>query len=456
MIRQLSIFDTLEQFSQTEETTKPQTSSYLHVEGNIPSDLPEGAFVSLDRQTPPKIYSLGFQPAKSIPEIPRWFLHKYASIPFTVLDPFVGSGTSIIESLTYGASIYWLDYNPLSRLICKVKTTKFNSAEVFAEVSRIISQIPTQQTASETIKFSKKDFWFQKTVQEALEIIREEILESNENVKPILWLAFASTVRKTSDMNDGMILAAKRSNVKPTPLRSRSDVFRYFNFYLDQTLKAVFEWQYLQKESTAVAHALPLQNAKKLEGDWVCDAVITSPPYINAIDYVWASKFELHWLGLVKHDQERLDLYSNEIGTERIPRQECKELGKTGNKYLDQLIVDIYTGNKYKATKGQNELRSRVVYKYFMDMKTHFERSFLHLKPGGRYCFAIGDVSKICGVEIPVASLLTEIAIEAGFYKQFHFHLLLKNRKLNIPRNIEWASTIKHDTVVVLEKPLKG
>ena len=454
MIRQLSILNTLEQFSQTENTTKPQPSSYLHIEGNIPSDLPEGTFISLDRQTPPKLYSLGFQPAKSIPEIPRWFLQKYASLPFTVLDPFVGSGTSIIESLTYGASVYWLDYNPLSRLICKVKTTKFDSAEVLTEVSRVISKLSAKTTAPETINFSKKDFWFQKPVQEALEIIREQILEVKENDQPIFWLAFASTVRKTSDMNDGMILAAKRSNVKPIPLRSRSDVFRYFDNYLKHICKAVFEWQYSQRDSKAIAHELPLHNAKILEGDWVCNAIITSPPYINAIDYVWASKFELHWLGLVKDDKERLDLYSNEIGTERIPRHECKELGKTANKHLDQLIDDIYTGKRYKATKGQNQLRARVVYKYFMDMKTHFESSFVHLKPGGHYCFAIGDVSKICGVDIPVASLLTKIAIEVGFSKQFHFHVLLKNRKLNIPRNVDWASTIKHDTVVVLQKPL--
>jgi hypothetical protein len=189
-----------------------------------------------------------------------------------------------------------------------------------------------------------------------------------------------------------------------------------------------------------------------LEGNWVCDAVVTSPPYINAIDYVWASKFELHWLGLVTDEEDRLRLYSQEIGTERIPSSVRRELGQTGNERLDCLMKDIYTGRIYKATKGQNELRARVVYKYFMDMKQHFSSCYQKLREGGNYCFSIGDVNKICGVEIPVASLLTEFASEIGLSEVFRFHLLLKNRKLNIPRNVGWAGTIKHDTIVILRK----
>ena len=213
------------------------------------------------------------------------------------------------------------------------------------------------------------------------------------------------------------------------------------------------EWNNFANLSNGNAEELPTQDARKLDGDWNCDAVITSPPYINAMDYVWASKFELHWLGLIKNDKDRLNLYSKEIGTERIPKKDCIKLGKKGNPFLDQLIEDIYTAKYYKASKGQNELRSRVVYQYFLDMEKHFIEVFPHIRGGGYYCFAVGDVSKICGVSIPVASILTDIAEEIGFEKIFEFNLLLKRRKLNVPRNVNWAGTIKYDTIVVLEKP---
>jgi len=427
--------------------------SYLNIHGDIPIDLSEGTFISINRKPPLKIYSLGFQPAKTIPEIPRWFLQKYANLPFTVLEPFAGSGTTIIESLIHGASAYWLDYHPLSRLICRVKTTRFLLDEVREEAERIIRKAKKQKEAPEAVRFVNKDFWFQKPVQDGLEILREHILESSLTTQPIFWLAFATTVRKTSNMNDGMLLAAKRSHIEKIPEYSRSDVFEYYRIYIEKAIEAIAEWNETVNGSIKNARELPLQDARNLDGGWTYDAIITSPPYINAIDYVWASKFELHWLGMIHNDEDRLNLYSKEIGTERIPKEEYNELGQTGNHQLDNIIDDIYTGRYYKATTGQNRLRARVVYKYFMDMLDHFISSFRHLKAGGYYCFSIGDVSRICGVNIPVAPILSDLACDVGFREQFRFHLLLKNRKLNVPRNLIWAGTIKHDTVIVLEKP---
>ena len=52
MYKQLSIFDT---------PIESTDNHYLHIEGDIPTDLPDGAFISLARKTPPKIYSLGFR-----------------------------------------------------------------------------------------------------------------------------------------------------------------------------------------------------------------------------------------------------------------------------------------------------------------------------------------------------------------------------------------------------------
>ena len=458
-VQQLSLFDEFQdvatQRKHRESPIENTPLSYLHVEGDIPRDLLPGTLLSISRNTPLRIYSLGFQPAKTIPEIPRWFLQVYASSPFTILDPFSGSGTTLIEGLRFSASVYWLDYHPLSRLICRVKTTPFPVFEVLDQASEVLRESRKQTHAPETIQFANKDFWFQKPVQDGLEILREQILNSKPVVQPVLWLAFASTVRKTSNMNDGMLLAARRPHISEIPKRTRADVFRYFESNLDKAVAAIVEWQSCVDDAADRSIELPVQDARNLEGDWTCDAIVTSPPYINAIDYVWASKFELHWLGLVKSDKNRLDLYSREIGTERIPSSEYRELGQTGHDYLDQLIEDIYTAKQYKATGKQNQLRSRVVYRYFMDIKQHFTSAYPRLAPGGFYCFSIGDISSICGVDIPVASILSELACEIGFCERFRFHLLLKNRKLNVPRNVNWAGTIKHDTTIVLEKPTK-
>ncbi|HLP90406.1 MAG TPA: DNA methylase [Nostocaceae cyanobacterium] len=449
-INQLSLFpenQPLETASKIDKTS----IQYLHIKDDIPLDLPNGSFISLERNTPLKVYSLGFQPAKTIPEIPAWFLQKYTSEKSVILEPFAGSGTSIIEALKIGRKVIWSDNNPLSQLICKVKTTRFPLIDILTASQQIVAAANIETNIINSVEFSNKDFWFQQEVQAGLEIIKNQIFLANPDFQPVLLLAFASTVRKCSDMNDGMILAAKRSNVKEIPQRSRTDVFKYFQFYIDKIIDALSEW-YKYNWDIDDIREVASHDARNLDGNWLCDAVVTSPPYINAIDYIWASKFELHWLEFVKNNQDRLNLSSQEIGTERIASSEYKELGKTGNNELDKLIAEIFYGEKYKASKGQNQLRARVVYKYFMDMQQHFSSCYHKLKTGGYYCFAVGDVSKICGVDIPVANLLADFATNVGFQEVFRFHLLLKNRKLNIPRNLDWAGTIKHDTIVVMQK----
>ncbi len=91
-------------------------------------------------------------------------------------------------------------------------------------------------------------------------------------------------------MNDGMLLAARRSHIKEIPILSRSDVFKYFQIYSNKTIDAIIEWQPFINTNIERVKQLALADARRITGGKY-DAIITSPPYINAIDYVWASKF---------------------------------------------------------------------------------------------------------------------------------------------------------------------
>jgi hypothetical protein len=449
---------TLPLFSSDSPTSTPKRavsgdSPYITLQGEIPVNLPHGAVISLDRYQPLRIHSLGFQPAKSIPELAGWFLDKYLGPGTSILEPFAGGGTTLVEAITRGVSCDWTDYLPLSQLICKVKTHYFEPTQVINAAATVFRLALDTNDLPCTTEFSNKDFWFQPSVQDALEALKYGLAGSDTGVRPVLDLAFAATVRKMSDMNDGMILAAKRSDVAAPPARSKEDVLQHFASTARQFADAIAEWNPLLTSSSAVPRQLSEADARFLPQTGIYDAVLTSPPYINAIDYVWASKFELHWLGMVKSNRDRLDLYSTEIGTERISRNEQRHCGRTGIGELDELIRDVFNGTSYRASAGQNELRARVVYQYFVDMRTHLESAWGSLRSSGYYGFSVGETSRICGVEIPVARILKKIAMDIGFVPKFEFQLLLKNRRLNIPRNVEWAAQIKHDAIIVMRKP---
>ncbi len=426
--------------------------NYKDYQGEIPVDIEDGTLVSIERNTPLKMYGVGFQAAKCIPEIPSWFIKKYipSGKDYKILDPFVGSGTTIIETLKNDNSVYWADNNPLSRLICQCKSVCVEPKDIYAEMARMYGDFEDESEVEVTMKFANIDLWFQKSVQEALTIIKDQIKTiADDNVRNAFWVAFSITVRKMSEMEDSMILAARRANNRAMVEHSRRDVFENFKANVTKVAEAYEEWNTVISEPNS--NDIGTNDARKIEEVDFYDAIVTSPPYINAMDYVWATKFELHWLDMVDGDKGRLAVSDNEIGTERIPAKIYKELAVSDNEKLNRILADIYYGKEYKATKGQNEMRSRVVYKYFQDMAEHFEQAYKALKIGGKYCFIIGDVSKITGVEIPVANMLKEIAENKGFTEIFRFNLLLKNRRLNIPRT-SFAGTIKHDTVIVLEK----
>ena len=68
------------------------------------------------------------------------------------------------------------------------------------------------------------------------------------------------------------------------------------------------------------------------------DLIITSPPYINAVDYVWAYKLRMHWLGMANSSKERLELSSKEIGTERIAKSDFSSTFDSGIPELDSKL----------------------------------------------------------------------------------------------------------------------
>ncbi len=426
---------------------------YRECKGSIPVDIGNDEYISIERNTPLKMYSVGFQPAKCIPEIPEWFLRKYlkSSKDIKVLEPFAGSGTTIIEAIKNNNTVYWMDNNPLSRLICECKSNAVDLLELEEALMHILNTVKEINDVQVTLVFANIDLWFQKPVQEALTLIKQNIdVIENQAVKKALLVAFSSTVRKMSEMEDSMILAVRRSGNREMPKYDRIDVFDNFESNVRKIISAYEEWNPIIGNDRN-SFMIDSNDARDVRKEEFFDAIVTSPPYINAMDYIWACKFELHWLDLVSDDKDRLRVSSNEIGTERISAKIYKKLAITENEELNRILSDIYTGKEYKASKGQNELRSRVTYQYFEDMRIHFKSAYKSLKNNGLYCFIIGDTSKICGVEIPVANMLRDIATSIGFEEKFRFNLLLKNRKLNIPR-ASFAGTIQHDTVIVLRK----
>ena len=85
------------------------------------------------KQPNPNSYTHGYfkYPCKFIPEIPRWFMNKYLGEgKASILDPFSGSGTTLLESIINGHDAYGTEIDNFAKLLIKVKTTPLKLQEI--------------------------------------------------------------------------------------------------------------------------------------------------------------------------------------------------------------------------------------------------------------------------------------------------------------------------------------
>jgi len=444
--------------SQKELGNASAFAGVINAQEEISLSTPNNAIVSLKRNGKKTIHNLHSYPSKFVPQLPRWAIKKYSSDGSTVLDPFVGSGTTMVEAQLMGRNSFGMDINPLAVLISKVKTTPINPSILHKRIVEVVDKIVhDKQTDYPLPRFRNRDFWFDKHTSETLAMIRHHIYQVQiEKIRNFLLVCVSSIISRVSNVASGQILQARRKKINSKSKISKNQIIALFK----QTVKS--SSQLLDNYLKNLEHFSKSIFAKPMMGDTInfdirkwagqVDLIVTSPPYINAIDYIWADKLRLHWLGLVKNDSERIGLMSKQTGTENISAQGYKHMPeKIGIKDLDFRIAKIYNAKMYKASGDQNQLRAHVTYKYFKNMETHFQKAYEILPKGAYYCFVIGD-NTICKVEIPTWRFLCEIAEQTGFRNTFRFSLILKNRSLNLPRNVEWANIIQYDRMVVLER----
>jgi DNA modification methylase len=169
------------------------------------------------------------------------------------------------------------------------------------------------------------------------------------------------------------------------------------------------------------------------------DLAVTSPPYINAVDYPRTHQLEMYWLGLLG-DGPLSKVKRKYIGTETVYKNEYQELKRTGHKTLDPILEKIF---------NLDPRRSFIVYKFFEDMEIQLEEMKRVLRPGGRYCIAIGN-NLIRGIRVKSHEILAEIAESTiGFELEKIFFSKLIRHFIRIPRR----ERMHGEWVLILKKP---
>lgn len=386
-------------------------------------------------------------PAKYIPQIPSWAIKNFSKKGELVLDPFNGSGTSSVECLINERSFIGLDISPLAVLASIVKTHYIPISTVKQNIEKLqeILTIKRKSGNFNKVVFELQDFWFHPMVLKELFLLKSSIDEiKSSKVRNLMILSLSSIIKKVSYLDESQ-LKVKRDPKKV--LNGMPNVSELFfkriarDAILVDTLKPFTKGQYENKHVVSSANKLSvmMQSKKKI------DLIITSPPYINAMNYPMYHRYELLLLGLIS-PEEYIPHQTDYIGTERVYSKDYKNFSEFMPKKirfneLNERLKQIYLGEpkRYYITK-----------KYFEDMFTFFQQAYKVLKKGKKMIVVCGT-NTIKNVAINTSFELSNIAQEAGFKELFHFSYEIRRHRFKLTRH-ETAGKINNDIIVVFEK----
>jgi DNA modification methylase len=432
-------------------------SETLTVKGDLPLDRPIDTgqrllIISNDQSW----LTHGFHryPAKFFPELPRWAIRKYSSEWETVLDPMAGSGTVNLESLLNQRHSVAVDVDPFARLLAKVKTTALDAAVLERAYDAIAASLDSfakggaaarRAALGAVPEFPYRETWFQPFILEELGAIRHAIVRlprslgrgDAEDYVDFFRICLSSIVRDVSnaDNNCTRTVVRKRLNKRIVP----GMALRLFGRVTGVNIQRMRAFAELRPPKVRVTIP-PDGDARRLPvRDKSVDLAVTSPPYINAVDYPRTHQLEMYLLDLTPPGQPLAEAKRAHIGTEVVRAADYKELHRYGLPELDAQVERFYEVDKRRAY---------IVHRYFVDMETNFREVRRALKPGRNYVVVVGN-NIIRGEEVPTHRYLMGVAERAGLETETYFASGVIRHYIKVPRK----ERINEDWVLVFRRP---
>src|SRR3972149_7267202 len=373
-------------------------------------------------------------PAKFIPQLAARLIKKYSKENDIVIDPFMGSGTTVVEAIVNNRVGIGTDINNIAYLLAKVKTTPIKTAELLQEFSNIEFDLQNRlngqydfflkESLNVVPQNDRIDYWFKPEQKEILSIIFARILEvKNNDIRNFFLIAFAQILKLCSIW--------LQKSVKPTRDQNKK-IFEPLTLFLNQTKKMIKRHYEFDK----ILNPKIKQNIDKYRvvqcGDsrnLPCEKnkatlIVTSPPYVTSYEYADLHQLPSLWFG-----------YLSELAEFR------KKF--IGSAYKDRERIDLESSlaEEIVTQLGENK-KGREVKNYFADMLETFIEMKRVLKKGGRACIVIGN-TQFQGVNILNAEVFQKQFGNIGFKTHDIIHREIPSKMLPSTRDTETGQFVK-------------
>lgn len=290
-----------------------------------------------------KIHDIHPYHAKFYPGIPQYFIQKYASQNSVVLDPFSGSGTTLLECNLAGLRSIGVDINFLSNKISYCKIQQYDMDTLLLYNDLILNSDNAQD-----ILFKDRESWF--TEINYLDLCKfYNAIKAIDDIKyrTLYEVALSSILNKVCNKRDTWNLGYLSDNILPNK-ESKLSLRKEFEKKLKWLINACRETMNVNNNSFAIQ-----ANSKTFKSDEQYDLVITSPPYPFAVDFARNNRLSYYLF------QEDLEQASNDE-----------------------------TGARFKRNKRDCERL------FFEEMKDIYLNVMQLVKNGGFFCMTVADTKR--------------------------------------------------------------
>lgn len=382
-------------------------------------------------------------PGKFIPNIPRYLLrsalkHRAGRI---LLDPFCGSGTTLVEAALDGRPFVGVDIDPLAVVIATAKTEPLQEDDLDMLVRFWKNYDYSQRIPHLIPVVPNLPHWFSDKAVTELSAIKSGCMSLPPKPQLFCLVVFSSIIRRVSKADD----QTQKTYVSRTLPKEPALASQLFPIFLERAIDGMKEYiSLLPKPLRGHIIRADVRRLPRVE----FDDVLTSPPYIDSIDYGYNQMLEYFWL-LPELNVHNYDGY-------RSLRKEPMGFTYSSSENRDSIEERLLrsTRNHFESAcrqiKKHSPKEENVVRTFFHDFTRHCEVMFKRQSRGAFYICVIGN-STIRQVTVQTAELMVDIFRSVGYKLEDRMVYEIRRHYMKFPRRSN-SGKIKQDHILIFRR----
>ncbi len=407
------------------------------------------------------VHGLHEYKGKFNPQIVRGILNTWRLPPGSrVLDPFCGSGTTLVEAAIGGFPAIGCDLNPFAVYLSNAKLAALRTSP--SEMSRVAESVlrafstmerPSRPASDPRARYLRS--WFAEESLNIFEAFREAVMHTTPELGQV-FLAIASNLLRSYSLQEpsDLRIRRRRSTMPTVPLREaiHDEIRRRLESH-----QASYDLHGpIDASSQAVLGDIraPGCLSRCKAGKAFYECALTSPPYAAALPYIDTQRLSLVWLGLLAPGEiGRTE--AGLIGSREAQKSELDMLRTSllrDESGLPQAVLATCRLLLGRVSDGDGFRRKAVpvlLYRYFLGMRDSFLNLRNLLRRGGLYALVVGTNRTTLGGKefaINTPQLLGELGEHAGW--RIHERIELETYRRY---GLHAANAVQDETLLVLK-----